>query len=105
MRVNAAKTVQHYWCTSISINNGSPKPMKEQIVKLVERFPDRKDIIESLAGSNTRFRSLLQDHHDVHRKLARDEVSGDPATKADLEARFRNLEEEMIRLIQGYPIA
>ena len=50
--------------------------MKEQIVKLVERFPDRKEIIESLAGSNTRFRSLLQDHHDVHRKLARDEVSG-----------------------------
>ena len=79
--------------------------MKEQILKLVERFPDRKAIIESLAGSDARFKSLLQDHHDVHRKLSQDEVSGDPATKADLESRYRNLEEEMIRLIQGYPIA
>ncbi len=78
--------------------------MKAQILKLVERFPDRKAIIESLAGSDARFKILLQDHHDVHRKLSQDEVSGDPATKADLESRYRNLEEEMIRLIQGYPI-
>ncbi len=82
-----------------------PRPMKEQIAKLIERFPDRKAIIESLAGSDARFRSVLHDHHEVHRSLSRDEVSGDPATRADLERRFRNLEEELIRLVQGYPIA
>ncbi len=79
--------------------------MKAKIADLIERFPDRKRIIEALAGSDARFQSILQDHHEVHRRLARAETDGDPATKADLERRFRNIEEELIRLIQGYPIA
>jgi len=79
--------------------------MKEKIANLIERFPDRKKIIEALAGTDARFQSILQDHHDVHRRLARAQTNGDPATTADLERRFRSLEEELIRLIQGYPIA
>jgi uncharacterized protein YdcH (DUF465 family) len=79
--------------------------MKEKIAKLIERFPNHKKIISALAGSNARFQDLLRDHHDVHRRLADAERSGDPARTADLEKRQKNLEEELIRLIQGYPMA
>ena len=79
--------------------------MKEKIAALIARFPDHEAIIKALAGSDTRFQSLVQDHHDVHRGLARAERDGDPATTAGLEQRYRNLEEEMIRMIQGYPMA
>lgn len=81
------------------------KRMKQNLATLIERFPDHEAIIRALAGSNTRFRSLVQDHHDVHLSLARAETSGDPGTTAELEQRYRNLEEEMIRMIQAYPMA
>ena len=79
--------------------------MKEKIAKLIERFPDHERIIKALSGSNARFQDLLLDHHEVHRKLTSAETNGDPAARADLEKRYKNLEEELIRLIQGYPIA
>ncbi|MHC4709655.1 MAG: hypothetical protein ACYTA3_04330 [Planctomycetota bacterium] len=79
--------------------------MKEKIATLIERFPNHEKIIKALGGSNARFQDLLRDHHDVHRRLASAETYGDPARKADLESRYRNLEEELIRLIQGYPMA
>ncbi len=79
--------------------------MKEKIARLIERFPDHEKIIKALARSDAQFQDLLRDHHDIHRRLARAETSGDPASQADLEKRYRNLEEELIRLIQGYPIA
>lgn len=77
--------------------------MKEKIAKLIDRFPDHADIIRSLAGSNTRFKDLLMDHHDVHERLARAEAEDDP-DKANLQSRYRNLEEELVRLIQGSPM-
>lgn len=79
--------------------------MKETVAALIDRFPDHEAIIRALARSDVRFKSLVQDHHDVHRGLARAERDGDPATKAELEQRYKNLEEEMIRMIQGYPMA
>jgi uncharacterized protein YdcH (DUF465 family) len=79
--------------------------MKQKLATLIEKFPDHEAIIRALAGSNTRFKSLVQDHHDVHLSLAKAETSGDPATTAELERRYRNLEEEMIRMIQAYPLA
>lgn len=79
--------------------------MKQAMANLIERFPDHEAIIRALSGSNTRFRTLVQDHHDVHRSIARAETSGDPATTEELERRYKNLEEEMIRMIQAYPIS
>jgi len=81
------------------------KKMQQKLATLIERFPDHEAIIRALAGRNTRFRTLVQDHHDVHCSLARAERNGDPATTAELEQRYKNLEEEMIRMIQAYPIA
>lgn len=73
--------------------------MKEKIAHLIERFPQHGAVIKALSGSNTRFQDLLSDHHDLHQRLARGDA--DP----DAEARYRNLEEELVRLIQGYPLA
>jgi uncharacterized protein YdcH (DUF465 family) len=79
--------------------------MKEKIEKLIERFPDHERVIKALAGSNTRFRDLVQDHYDVHHRLSSDDAEQDPSTYEYLESRHQNLEEELIRLIQGYPLA
>lgn len=75
--------------------------MKEKIARLIERFPQHEAAITALSGSNTRFQDLLSDHHDLHQQLAREGSGANP----DAEARYRNLEEELIRLIQGYPLA
>jgi len=74
--------------------------MKEKIAHLIQRFPDRAEVIKALGKSDTRFRDLLSDHYDLHRLLNRDEPP-DP----DAQKRYRNLEEELVRLIQGYPMA
>ena len=78
--------------------------MQEQIAKLIDRFPDHERIIKALAGSNARFKDLLLDHHDVHQQLANPESSDDPGTRANLESRYKNLDEELVRLIQGSPM-
>lgn len=79
--------------------------MKEKIERLIARFPDRESIITALSGSSARFRDLIRDHHDLHERLNRAETAADPLERTDLERRYRNLEEEMIRLMQGYPMA
>jgi hypothetical protein len=78
--------------------------MNEQIARLIQRFPNRETIIKALARGNTHFRDLVSDHHEVARQLSSDEVAANPARRGDLQARQRNLEEELIRLIQGYPL-
>jgi hypothetical protein len=74
--------------------------MKEKIEHLIERFPAHEAIIKALSSPSAQFRDLLSDHYDLHRKL-----SSDAADDPDLARRYRNLEEELVRLIQGYPMA
>jgi hypothetical protein len=73
--------------------------MKARIAHLIERFPNHEAIIKSLSQDDTRFQDLLRDHYDVHQQLSRSE--DDP----NLKARYRDLEEELVRLMQGYPMA
>lgn len=79
--------------------------MKQQIAQLIERFPHHEAIIKALSGSSARFQDLVTDHHDLHRQLNRNDTAADPSKRTDLEARYRNIEEALIRLIQGYPMA
>lgn len=79
--------------------------MKEKIARLIERFPEREAIIKALGEGDARFRDVVNDHYDPHRQLNREDAAADPSTSSDLRARQRNLEEELIRLIQGYPLA
>jgi uncharacterized protein YdcH (DUF465 family) len=75
-------------------------PVKEKVAHLIERFPDHEAIIKALSQDDTRFQDLLSDHYDLHQQLSR-ASEDDP----NLKARYRNLEEELIRLMQGYPMA
>jgi uncharacterized protein YdcH (DUF465 family) len=75
--------------------------MKERTEHLIERFPEHETVIRSLSESDARFQDLLSDHYDLHQKISRGETEADP----DAEARYRNLEEELVRLIQAYPLA
>lgn len=79
--------------------------MKEQLAKLIARFPDHERVIKALSESSAHFQDLLRDHHDIHTSLNAPDTADDPAKKSDLEARYRNIEEKLIRLIQGYPLA
>jgi uncharacterized protein YdcH (DUF465 family) len=75
--------------------------MKKKAAHLIERFPEHEAIIRSLSESDARFQDLLSDHHDLHQTINRGGTEADP----DVEARYRNLEEELVRLIQAYPLA
>jgi len=79
--------------------------MREKLAKVIERFPEREDLIRALARSSERFRSLIADHHDAHQRLNSSETEADPARQGELRRRMANLEEEMVRLMQGYPMA
>jgi uncharacterized protein YdcH (DUF465 family) len=74
--------------------------MKARVAHLIERFPNHEAIIKALSQDNTRFQDLLRDHYDVHQQLSR-ASEPDP----NLKARYRDLEEELVRLMQGYPLA
>lgn len=75
--------------------------MKEKTKHLIERFPDHEDVIKALGNSDAQFQDLVSDHYDLHRKISRGDAESDP----NAEARYRNLEEKLIRLIQAYPMA
>ena len=79
--------------------------MEEKIARLMQRFPDHRDIIRSLSTSSAPFQDLINEHHDTHRRLTRSDMEYDRARREDAERHLRHLEEEMIRLIQGYPLA
>jgi len=75
--------------------------MKEKTEHLVERFPEHEPIIKALGNSSAQFQDLLSDHYDLHQRLGRGDTEADP----NLAARYKDLEEKIIRLIQAYPMA
>ena len=79
--------------------------MESRIRHLIERFPERTDIIRTLNETNTKFKDLLGDHHDVSEELAkmkRADKESEAGKQAELEQRKVALEEELILLMQAH---
>ena len=78
----------------------------EQLYRhLMERFPDRTDIIRSLAETSARFRDLLTDHHEVSVELSKmglTEREAEAGKADELERRRASLEEELLLLMEGH---
>lgn len=79
--------------------------MREKVKRLLERFPERADTILHLFDSDTRFRDLIGDHHDVSEALLRrggDGHDADPAEAEALKRRQADLEEELLLAMQNH---
>ena len=79
--------------------------MKQTTRSLIDRFPQYQETIAALSESNAQFRDLLGDYGDVTRRLSDTGPSDDPERQIALEQRRKNLEQELVMLIQGYPLA
>ncbi|MCC2112225.1 MAG: hypothetical protein KDJ16_09350 [Hyphomicrobiales bacterium] len=79
--------------------------MREKIKKMIERFPEHAESIKALGKSSARFRDLLSDFHGVEERLQSRRGADDPGSLDDLERRHRHLRQELVMLIQGYPLA
>lgn len=75
--------------------------MEDRIRHLIERFPERADVIRSLAETGAKFKDLIGDHHEVCEDLARMRLA-DQGQKTELEQRRANLEDELILLMQSH---
>ena len=79
--------------------------MEERSRHLIERFPERTDIIKTLDDTNARFKDLISDHHEVSEELAsmkRADKESEAGQRAELERRRANLEEDLILLMQDH---
>jgi len=79
--------------------------MEEKIRHLIERFPERADVIRALSASHTKFQDLIGDHHDVSEELATLEGGGeetDPARLEALQRRRADLEDELMLLMENH---
>lgn len=79
--------------------------MEERIRHLLERFPERADVIRALSQSHDRFKDLIGDHHEVSEALARMKLADQESQagrKDELERRRADLEEELILLMQNH---
>lgn len=79
--------------------------MEERIRHLMERFPERAEIIKALSETSARFKDLIADHHEVSEELAKMDPAdqeSEAGKKAELERRRADLEEELILLMQGH---
>jgi uncharacterized protein YdcH (DUF465 family) len=79
--------------------------METRIRHLIERFPERTDMIKALSDTNAKFKDLLGDHHDVSEELAkmkRADKESEAGKQAELERRKVALEEELILLMQAH---
>jgi len=72
---------------------------------LIERFPERGDVIRNLAESSAQFRDLLSDHHEVSSelgKLGAAEREAEAGKSERLKRRQASLEEELLLLMEGH---
>ncbi len=79
--------------------------MEELYRHLMERFPERTQIIRTLAETSARFRDLLSDHHEVSAELSTmgpAEREAEFAKTDDLERRRASIEEELLLLMEGH---
>lgn len=81
------------------------KQMEEHTRHLIERFPERSDVIRSLSETNAKFKDLIADHHDVCEELARMdavESEANPERRDELKRRQADLEEELMLITEGH---
>lgn len=79
--------------------------MEQRLRHLIERFPERADIIRALGDASAKFKDLIGDHHDVCEELARmtlPDQESQSGRKAELEQRRADLEEELILMMQNH---
>jgi uncharacterized protein YdcH (DUF465 family) len=79
--------------------------MEERIRRLIERFPEKADVIRALSDSNAKFKDLIDDHHDVSAELSnmtQEDRASNPAQVDELQRRRANLEEELILLMESH---
>ena len=77
--------------------------MEERFRHLLERFPEKTDIIRSLAESHARFIDLLSDHYEVCEEISKVPLADQEADfhkREGLLNRKVNLEEELMLLMQ-----
>ena len=79
--------------------------MEEIFRHMLERFPERADIVRSLAGTSARFKDLLGDHHEICEEISKMDLAEQEAsfgTRDDMQCRRANLEAEMMLLMQDH---
>jgi uncharacterized protein YdcH (DUF465 family) len=79
--------------------------MEERIRRLIERFPERADVIRTLSESHARFKDLIGDHHDVSEELSAMKQADRESNAAKFDAlqrRRADLEEELILLMENH---
>ena len=77
--------------------------MEETFRHLLERFPERTEIIRSLAETSARFKDLLGDHHEISMEISKMDLAEQEAEfgrREDLVRRRADLEEELILLME-----
>jgi uncharacterized protein YdcH (DUF465 family) len=79
--------------------------MEEKIRHLIERFPERAEVIRTLGESHARFKDLIGDHHDVSLELStlkRGDRESNLAKAEELQRRRADIEEELILLMENH---
>lgn len=79
--------------------------MEEKIRHLIERFPERAEVIRALGESHARFKDLIGDHHDVSLELStlkRGDRESNLAKAEELQRRRADIEEELILLMENH---
>jgi uncharacterized protein YdcH (DUF465 family) len=75
--------------------------MEARISHLIERFPDRADVIRALHETQATFKDLIGDHYEVCEELGRT-TPADEGKRGELERRRAVLEDELMLLMQNH---
>ncbi len=78
--------------------------MDERVKHMMERFPERAELIKGLSETNARFKDLIGDHYAVSEELGRFEPGEEEANagrKQELERRLAAIEEEYLLIINA----
>lgn len=78
--------------------------MDKRVRHMMERFPERAELIKALEETNARFKDLIGDHYETSEELARLELAeqeANAARKQELEQRLAALEEEYVLIINA----
>lgn len=76
--------------------------MEERVRRLIERFPERAELIKRLNETNARFKDLISDHYEVSEELAKLEPAdreAEAGRKQELEQRLAALEDEYLLIM------
>jgi hypothetical protein len=75
--------------------------MSDMIKHLLDRLPELQDKVEHALETNTGFEQVAREHHEVCDELSARGDGGDPGERERLEQRRKNLEEEIVRMLDS----